>query len=163
LAPPTLAVLVALFLFGPLHDFSHGWEKTLFGQTLFGGTTPGALSLLGDLTVPLATLILGGTVGQTAARGWAGFANKGVALEVTLWKLVLIPALGWALIHFLPDVFADRSLRLLMMLEFAAPVAMNMAIFCQQHRLPMRLTPAVCLLTYAGCLLTVPFWCALVL
>jgi len=162
LAPPTLATLVALILFGPLRDVSHAWEHSLPGQMLFGVQNPGALSLLGDLTTPLATLVLGGTVGQTAARGLAGFSNKAIALEITLWKLLIIPAFGWAMIHFWPHIFADRSLRLMVMLQFAAPVAMNVAIFCQQYRLPMRLTPAVCLATYAGCLATVPFWCALV-
>ncbi len=163
LAPPTLATLVALVVFGALHDFSHGFSHTLVWNVLFGGASPGALALLGDLTTPLATLVLGGTIGQTAARGLAGFANKGVALEVSFWKMFALPALGFALIHFFPTVFADRSLRLMIMLQFAAPVAMNIAIFCQQYRLPMRLTPAVCLLTYALCLLTVPFWVALVL
>lgn len=163
LAPPTLATVLALILFGALHDFSHSFSGTLVWNVLFGGKSPGALALLGDLTTPLATLVLGGTIGQTAARGLAGFANKSVALEVTCWKLLALPALGWALIHFCPLLFADRSLRLMIMLQFAAPVAMNIAIFCQQYQLPMRLTPAVCLLTYAGCLLTVPFWVALVL
>jgi len=163
LAPPTLATVVALVLFGPLHDLSHVWEHSLPGQMLFGGGSPGVLPLLGDLTTPLATLVLGGTIGQTAARGLAGFSNKAIALEITLWKLLIIPAFGWAMISFLPHVFADRPLRLMVMLQFAAPVAMNVAIFCQQYRLPMRLTPAVCLATYAGCLATVPFWCALVL
>ncbi len=163
LAPPTLATIVALVLFGPLHDLSHGFEQTLPGQMLFGGKTPGALQLIGDLTVPLATLVLGGTIGQTAARGWAGFEGKVAALEVAFWKLLFIPALGWALIHVFPGVFADRALRLMTMLQFAAPVSMNMAIFCQQNQLQMRLTPAAYLACYGGCLLSVPFWCALVL
>jgi len=163
LAPPTLATVVALLLFGAFHDFAHGFSRTFAWQVLFGNQTPGVLGLLGDLTTPLATLVLGGTVGQTAARGWAGFSNKRVALEVCFWKLAALPALGWAIIHFFPLLFADRPLRLLIMLQFAAPVAMNVAIFCQQYKLPMRLTPAVCLLSYALCLLSVPFWVALVL
>lgn len=163
LSPPTLATFVALLLFGPLHDVSHSLMKTLPGQMLFGGQSPGALSLLGDLTVPLATLVLGGTIGQTSMGGFAGFGNKGVALEVVLWKLVLIPACGFAFIHSLPTLFTDNSLRLMVMLQFAAPSAMNVAIFCQQYRIPMKLTPAACLLCYALCLLTVPFWVALVL
>ncbi len=163
LAPPTIATILALFLFGIFHDAAHAFEKTLLGGMLFGNQAPGVLPLLGDLTVPLATLVLGGTIGQTAARGMKGFGNKGAALEVCFWKLVAIPALGFAFIHFLPAVFADRSLRLMVMLQFAAPVAMNVAIFCQQYNLEMRLTPAACLACYALCLLSVPFWCALVL
>lgn len=163
LAPPTLATIVALVAFGAFHRFSHGFSHSLGWNILFGGQSPGVLQLLGDLTTPLATLVLGGTVGQTAARGWAGFTNKGVAMEVNFWKLVAFPAAGFALIHFFPGLFADRSLRLMIMLQFAAPVAMNVAIFCQQYQLPMRLTPAVCLSCYALCLLSVPFWVALVL
>ncbi len=163
LAPTTLATLVALVAFGPLHAWAHAWMVTLPGVMLFGGRSPGALQLLGDLTTPLATLVLGGTIGQTAARGWAHFSGKTAALEVSFWKLLVFPAVGWLLIHLLPGLFAERALRLMVMLQFAAPVAMNVAIFCQQHRLPMRVTPAACLATYALCLLTVPFWCALVM
>ncbi len=163
LAPPTIVTIVALVFFGIFHDFSHGFSHTFTWQVIFGGQSSGVLGLLGDLTTPLATLVLGGTVGQTAARGWAGFSNKGVALEVCFWKLVAFPLVGLALIHFFPVLFADRSLRLMIMLQFAAPVAMNVPIFFQQYGLPMRLTPAVCLACYALCLLSVPLWVALVL
>jgi len=163
LAPPALVTIVALVVFGIFHDFSHGFSHTFGWQVIFGGQSPGVLALLGDLTTPLATLVLGGTVGQTAARGWVGFSNKGVAIEVCFWKLIAFPLVGLAIIHFFPMLFADRSLRLMIMLQFAAPVAMNVPIFFQQHGLPMRLTPAVCLACYALCLLTVPFWVALVL
>ncbi|RYX84160.1 hypothetical protein EON83_11665 [bacterium] len=163
MAPPTLATLVSLIVFGFFPGASHAFRETLIGGMLFGSRSPGALTLLGDLTVPLATLVLGGTIGQVSSRGLAGFGISAASLEVTLWKLVVIPACGWLLIHFFPSIFADRSLRLLTMLEFAAPVAMNVAIFCQQYQIPMKLTPVASLLCYALCLLTVPFWCALVI
>ncbi|BCM89399.1 hypothetical protein IAD21_01245 [Abditibacteriota bacterium] len=163
LAPPTLATFVALVLFGLLPGPSHAFQKTLLGGMLFGTDSPGALTLLGNLTVPLATLVLGGTIGQVSSRGLSGFGINGATIEIALWKLVLIPAVGWLIIHFIPGMFLDRSLRLLTMLEFSAPMAMNVAIFCQQYNIPMKLTPISCLFCYALCLLTVPFWCALVL
>ncbi len=163
LAPPTLATFVALVLFGLIPGPAHAFQKTLLGGMLFGTDSPGALALLGNLTVPLATLVLGGTIGQVSSRGLSGFGLNAATLEIALWKLILIPAVGYAIIHFLPGLFTDRSLRLLVMLEFAAPMAMNVAIFCQQYKIPMKLTPVSCLFCYALCLLTVPFWCALVL
>jgi predicted permease len=167
--PPTLWTLISLIVFGVFHSQTMGLRDSMFWQILIGGSSgnssPGVIQLIGDLTVPLATLVLGGTVAQTALSGIKGFTNKRAALEVNLWKLVALPAIGWAIIRFWPTPMfeQDQVLRLLIMLQFAAPVAVQVSVFCAQHGYPTRLVPAASVLSYTLCILTVPLWVALVL
>ena len=162
--PPTLATIFALVIFGFFHDAIAPLRTTHVWDVLLGGETPGAIALLGELTVPLATLILGGTIAATLVAKQQVRIGR-ASLETNAWKLVILPLLGWALIRFWPTPLfeQDRVLRLIVMLQFAAPSAMNIAVFCQQFGVPMRLTPAACLLGYVLCIVTVPLWISLVL
>jgi predicted permease len=167
--PPTLWTILSLIVFGVFHTQTMALRDSMIWQILIGGATgsgsPGVVQLIGDLTVPLATLVLGGTVAQTALTGIKGFTNKAAALEVNLWKLVVLPAIGWAIIRFWPTPMfqQDQVLRLLIMLQFAAPVAVQVSVFCAQHGYPTRLVPAASVLSYTLCILTVPLWVALIL
>lgn len=128
-----------------------------------GGKSPGAVQLIGDTTIPLATLLLGGTVAATLLQGPGGFGSYGAAIEVSLVKLVAMPLLGYLVLRYCPWInpTADASLALLLMLEFAAPPGTSLVVFCQQHSYPVRLIPAACLVSYLLCMVTVPFWVAL--
>ena len=163
LAPPTFWTIIALVLFGLLHHQTLGVRETLIWHSLLGnGATPGAVTLIGNATIPLATIVLGATVAQTVRAG--DFNNPRKAVEISFWKLAIWPLLGLAIIKFWPGpLFDDRVYRLLIMLEFSAPTSTTVAVFCQQHNYPMKLTPAVSLACYALCVVTVPFWIALVL
>ncbi len=160
LSPPLFATLISLGFFGLFHDFGHGFETSVPWQIFLGGDSPGALPLVGDLTVPLATLILGGAVAGTIGAK-SGAQDKWFAWEIAAWKLFFMPLCGYGLLRLFH--VEDPTLRLLWMLECAAPPAINVAVFCQQHGYPMRLIPVTCLLTYGLCIATVPFWVALVL
>ena len=167
-SPPTFVTFLALLLYGPFHDIAHRFDSSLLSQVLLGGGangSPGALQLVGDVTVPLATLVLGGAIAQTMSRSAPSAIGKRLPFEIAFWKLVFLPLCGWLLISMWPgDVFeSDRALRLLLILQFAAPPAINIAIFCQQHSYPMRLIPSASLLCYALGIVTVPFWVALIL
>ena len=164
LAPPTLWTLIALVVFGVFHGQTLGLREGLLWRSIIGGegVGPGAMQLVGDTTIPLATLVLGATVAQTVRA--RNFSNPRFAAEIAFWKLAIWPLVGLAIIKFWPTpLFDDRVLRLIIMLEFAVPVATNIAVFCQQHDYPMKLTPAASLACYALCVVTIPFWVALVL
>ncbi|RYG70525.1 hypothetical protein EON80_07765 [bacterium] len=162
LSPPMFATVTALGFFGLFHDLFHRFSASVPWRILLGGPdSSGALALIGDLTVPLATIVLGGAVAGTVAKGVSNVQGKRQALEISAWKLLFFPLCGYGLLKLFP--IDDQGLRLLIMLEFAAPPAINIAVFCQQHKFPMRLTPTTCLLCYALSMLTVPFWVALVL
>ena len=165
LAPPTLWTLISLVIFGLFHGQTLALRETLLWHSLIGGGAsgaPGAVALIGNATIPLATIVLGATIAQTVRAG--NVSQPRLAAEISFWKLAAWPLLGLALIKFWPGpLFDDRVLRLLVMLEFAAPTSTTVAVFCQQHNYPMKLTPAVSLVCYALCVLTIPFWIALVL
>ena len=162
LAPPTLWTIIALIVFGVFHQSTLAMRDGVAWRALIGGEAPGAMQLVGDTTIPLATIVLGATVAQTMRA--RNFNNPRWAAEIAFWKLAVWPLVGLALIHFWPTpLFEDRVLRLLVMLEFAVPPATNIAVFCQQHNYPMKLTPAASLICYGLCVLTIPIWVALVL
>jgi predicted permease len=167
--PPTVAVVLSLLLFGLFHDVSHRFQGTPVWDLLFATKPPGAVQLIGDLTVPLATVVLGGSIAATARQGAGGLRSLGhkrAALEVALMKLVVAPVIGYVVLR-LSGALGGTSdtakvLALLLMLEFASPPAINIAVFCQQHNYKMKLIPGACLLCYILSLVTVPFWVAMV-
>ncbi len=165
LAPPTLWTIISLIVFGLFHAQTLFMRDSLLWHSIIGGGVggaPGAIQLIGDTTIPLATIVLGATIAQTVRAG--NFSNPRLAGEVAFWKLAAWPLLGLALIKFWPGpLFDDRVLRLIIMLEFSVPVSTNIVVFCQQKNYQMKLMPAASLACYALCILTIPFWIALIL
>ena len=165
LAPPTLWTIISLIAFGLFHPQTLWMRDSLLWHSIIGGAAggaPGAIQLIGDTTIPLATIVLGATIAQTVRAGH--FSNRRLAGEVAFWKLAAWPLIGLAIIKFWPGpLFDDRVLRLIIMLEFSVPVSTNIVVFCQQKNYPMKLMPAASLACYALCILTIPFWIALVL
>ncbi|HEY0075016.1 MAG TPA: AEC family transporter [Abditibacteriaceae bacterium] len=167
LTPSFVATVGSLIVFGALHDWVHLANGSLIWQVLFGegvpgtpGSKPGALQHLGDLTVPLATLTMGGSIAVNVRGSLAEIPFKRAALEVTFVKLVIYPLLGYFLVRqFLPA--DDHVVWTLLMLEFAAPPALALAVFSQQYGYTMKIIPAACLISYIFCLFTVPFFVAL--
>jgi len=163
ISPPTIATLAALVIYGLFHDFSHRFDNALLVQILIGGRSPGALQLIGDITTPLATIVLGGTIASQLRHGTGGIGSKRAAFEVSMVKLLVLPAIGYTLLRYCTflNPTGDATLALLLMLEFAAPPGVNVAVFLQQHGYPARLLPSACLISYVACLITVPLWVAL--
>lgn len=162
LTPPFIATVSALLLYGALHDWMHAWDGSLAVQILFGEDKPGgalgAMQQIGDTTVPLATITLGGSIAVNV-RGQ--LQNTRAVGEIVAMKLVVVPLLGYfMLLAWLGR--GDYVVWLLLMLQFASPPAIALAVFAQQHGHRMRLIPAACLLSYIFCLVTVPFFVALV-
>ena len=165
LVPPTLWTIIALIVFGLFHEQTLLLRDSLLWHSFVGNAksgAPGALQLVGDTTIPLATIALGAAIAQTMREG--NFANPRLAAQVAFWKLAAWPLVGLLLIKFWPGpLFDDRVLRLIVMLEFSVPVSTAIVVFCQQHNYPMKLMPAASLACYALCVVTIPFWVALVL
>lgn len=166
LTPPFVATVGSLLLYGLFHDVLHRWDGSLPIQVLFGDAGPGGktgfMQQIGDLTVPLATISLGGSI---AASMRNRMEYKRAALEVTAMKMVIYPLLGYFLLLWWlgpPQTPADNVIWVLMMLQFTAPPAINLNVFTQQHGYPTRLIPTACLLCYIACLFTVPFFLALI-
>jgi len=166
LTPPFVATIGSVILYTVLHDFLHQWDGSLPFQVLFGDGQPGGktgfMQQIGDLTVPLATISLGGSI---AIGMKTKIEYKRAALEVTAMKMVIYPLLGFFLLLWLlgpPKTAEEHALWSLLMLQFAAPPAININVFAQQHGFNSRLIPTACLLCYLVCLFSVPFFIALI-
>lgn len=170
LTPPFCATIFALIFYGLLHDWTHGFNDTIPMQVLFGdseGGDVGAVQLIGDLTVPLATILLGASIAESVRGRMADFTGKRVAVEVALVKMLVYPGLGYGLLHFVGTLDGSQYWRhptvmLLLILQFASPPATGLSVFAQQHGYPTKFIPLACLISYLVCLLTVPFFVALV-
>jgi predicted permease len=172
LTAPFVATVGSLLLYGLLHDWVHGFNDTLPMRVLFGDATPGgdvgAMQLIGDLTVPLATILLGASVADSLRGPLSNIEGKRAALEVTFVKMILYPLLGflllrWASTHLAWPMLNDPVVQLLVMLQFASPPAIALSVFSQQNGYNMKFIPLTCLISYIVCLFSVPFWVALVL
>jgi predicted permease len=171
LTPPFCATLVSLVLYGLLHDWMHGFNDTLPMQVLLGGSMAGsnvgAVQMIGDLTVPLATLLLGASIADAVRGRFSDLEGKRAALEVTGVKMLLYPVLGYGLLqlgaHLSQATFwHDSTVRILLILQFASPPAVALSVFAQEHGYRAKFIPLACLICYIVCLLTVPVFVALV-
>lgn len=171
LTPPFCATVFSVAFFGLFHDWVHGFNETIPLQVLFGDAARagdvGAVQLIGDLTVPLATILLGASIADSLRGPIADFEGKRAALEVTLVKMVLYPAVGYGILRFvggLPgmEYWADPTVQVLLMLQFASPPAVALSVFANQHGYAMKFIPLACFISYVVCLVTVPFFVALV-
>lgn len=85
------------------------------------------LKMLGDCTLPLAMLVVGGNLGQIRL----GRVNKRGIILLSLAKLVILPALGLMLIlkFKLPQL-----LGLLILMELAVPPAMSLGVIIRHYK-----------------------------
>lgn len=171
LTPPLGATIFALVFYGLLHDWTHGFNDTIPMQVLFGdsegGSDVGAVQLIGDLTVPLATILLGASIADSVRGRLSDMSGKRAALEVTLMKMVIYPAIGYGLLRFIgtldgTEYWRDSTVLVLLILQFASPPAIALSVFAQQHGYPAKFIPLACLISYIVCLVTVPLFVALV-
>lgn len=170
LTPPFVATLFSLIVYGLGHHWIHQFDGSFIIQVLLGsrsaapGTAAsvGAMQQIGDLTIPLAMLVLGGSI---AANVQGRIEFKRAVAATTLMKLVIMPILGYIILRFAmgQPTPENTAIYVLLMLQFCAPPGTNLTIFSQQYGYKMRLIPAVCLASYILCLITVPFFVALVL
>lgn len=168
--PPFVATLFSLIVYGLGHHWIHQFDGSFLIQVLFGSRSAaigsaasiGAMQQIGDLTIPLAMLVLGGAI---AANVQGRIEFKRAVAATTLMKLVIMPILGYVILRFAMGhpTPQNTAIYVLLMLQFCAPPGTNLTIFSQQYGYKMRLIPAVCLASYILCLATVPFFVALVL
>ena len=164
--PPFCATIGSVLLFSLGHDFLHQFDNSLPWHVMFGDEkSVGAVQLIGDLTVPLATIVLGASIGADLQGKLSELQWKRATLEVMFVKMLLYPFIGWLVMRaFLPPISqgGDTVIWVLLMLEFASPPAINVPVFARQHDYQMRYIPAACLLSYGVGMLTIPFWIALI-
>ncbi len=117
-----------------------------------------AVEMIGQAAVPVATVVLGASLGavrlELARRLWD-------ALRLLLVKLGLLPAATVALLLALDLAAVDPLLARFLVIEAAAAPAANIILMVRTYGGHEREISSHMLLAYASCALTLPAWIAL--
>ncbi|WP_300668350.1 AEC family transporter [Desulfoluna sp.] len=114
--------------------------------------------LLGSATIPLATFILGATLGEVRFKSlppWHGL------LRLSFVKFGFIPLATWACISAFH--LADRNplVASLFMIQAAAAPATNLILQARAYNGRTEILGGAMLICYAVCLFAIPFWLTL--
>ncbi len=141
-SPPVIATLISLiFIF-------FGLNKLVPDALLK------PLRMVGDCTVPLAMLVVGGNL----ALIHLGHIHKKAMSLVILAKLIILPALGlWLVVKFrLPELIG-----LLILMQLAVPSATNLSIITRHYKKEDLLVSQGIFLTHVVSLVTLPLFLSL--
>ena len=114
-------------------------------------------SLLGDATVPMATFVLGATLGGISFKKWPSFIN---ILRVSIVKFVILPvATILILIYF--DIYKEYPfLSDFLIIQSAAAPATAIILQVKTYGGNEQKISSMMLITYVICLFAMPFWLA---
>uniref|UniRef100_M4EAP8 Auxin efflux carrier component n=1 Tax=Brassica campestris TaxID=3711 RepID=M4EAP8_BRACM len=123
-APSTIAALIALGI-GLIPTL----RKLLIGNTAPLRVIEDSVSLLGEGTIPLLTLIIGGNL----LKGLRGSGmHKSVILGVVVVRYVLLPIIGVLIVqgaHYLGLITSEPLYQFVLLLQYVVPPAMNLGSF----------------------------------
>lgn len=142
--PPLIATVGALIV------AALGWDRYIPAAVLL------PLRWLGECSVPLIMLVLGGMLAEYTGRGTGAWA---VVARLTVARLIVMPALVMAGLRL---VETDRLLALVLVIEAAVPPATSLVIIARRYRSPQE--PWVAqgiVVTYLASLVTLPCCLAL--
>ena len=108
-----------------------------------------AVAMAGDCTMPLAMFVVGGNI---AAIKLLKVDTRAIPLMV-LVKLILLPALGLALVYALK---LNGPLGLLLVLQLAMPPATNLSVLARQYRQEDQLVSQGIFFGHVAGLVTIP-------
>ena len=116
------------------------------------------VSMLGNATVPVATLILGATLG---ALPWKFKPIIGDLAWVVVIKMIAVPAIVFMALYHSSLAANYPLLSKLLILEAAAPPATALIIQIRRYGGDQEKAGTIILFSYFACLLLIPFWLAL--
>ncbi|CAA7020074.1 unnamed protein product [Microthlaspi erraticum] len=129
-APSTIAALIALAV-GLIPTL----RKLLVGNTAPLRVIEDSVSLLGEGTIPLLTLIVGGNLlGGLRGSGM----HRSVIMGVVFMRYVLLPILGVFIVkgaHHLGLVSSEPLYQFVLLLQYVVPPAMNLGLFLQTQKI----------------------------
>ncbi|MCH6256163.1 AEC family transporter [Puniceicoccaceae bacterium K14] len=113
------------------------------------------LSFVGGATVPVATFILGATLGGMKIdfrKYWKD------TLFVSFKKLIVVPAIALLLMTLIPWTYSTPLISLLLILQASSPPATSLAIQCQAYGGNTERIASILLGSYILCIFTIPMW-----
>lgn len=113
------------------------------------------LGFIGDGTVPIATFVLGATLGGLKidfAKYWRD------TLFVSVKKLIIVPGIVVFLMTLIPWTHSTPIITLLLVLQAASPPATSLAIQSQAYGGNTDRIASILLGSYLLCIVTIPMW-----
>ena len=109
-----------------------------------------SLSYLGNITTPLAMLIIGSSFSSMSSFKVSSVLQM---IRFIIIKLLVLPVLYWYILGFLN---ISRDLQILLVLLTAMPVASNVVIYANIYRKNVGLATQASVLTSIICVITIP-------
>ena len=126
-------------------------------RSLIPGTVASSVKLLGSATIPVATFVLGGSLGGLTHRFREHLSDAVRSLGV---KLVIIPLLT-VLVMAVTDLRrTDPTLALMLVLQGASAPATNIILQLTTYGGNLERSGTIILLGYIGAAFAMPFWVA---
>lgn len=127
-------------------------------DALIPGPLLSAVDLVGSAAVPVATFVLGAVLGSVQVRIRHHFAD---ALRAIAVKLVLLPALTVAALHFSGLRAANPLLAEFFVIEAGVAPAVALILQVRTYGGDERAIGTVMVISYAACTLSLPTWVAI--
>jgi len=115
------------------------------------------ISLIGSATVPMATFILGATLGGISLKIWPKLTD---IFKVLLIKYILIPGITIGVLFFFNIQAYSPLLASFLILEAAAAPATNIIVMIRKYGGDIQQVGSMMLVSYFIAILAMPFWMA---
>ncbi|MFA5062853.1 MAG: AEC family transporter [Candidatus Omnitrophota bacterium] len=139
LSMPVMATLVSLIV------IALGWNKFVPDAVIK------PLRMLGDSTLPLAMLVVGGNLAELNLRD----IDKKTMSFLILSKMILLPALGVAVV----SIFGiPKLIALLIIIQLAMPSAVTLSVILRNYKKEDLLASQGILLTHIASVITIPLF-----
>lgn len=139
LSLPVIATLVSLIV------IALGWNKFVPDAVVK------PLRMLGDSTLPLAMLVVGGNLAELNLKN----INKQAISLLILAKMLILPAIGLALIIIFN---IPRLVGLLILIQLAMPSAVTLSVILRNYKKEDLLVSQGILLTHLASVITIPLF-----
>ena len=116
-----------------------------------------SVSLVGEATIPVSNIVLGATLGTISFKVWPSLIDL---LKITSIKFFFIPLATVIVLHFLGLKESNSLLASLMVIESAAAPATALILQVRSYGGDKQTIGSMMLISYAICLLAIPFWIA---
>ncbi|MEQ8819961.1 MAG: AEC family transporter [Sumerlaeia bacterium] len=157
-SPPVTGLLIGAVLAGiaPLAQAA----RDVPSAPLWAQIVVDTLQTIAQAMAPLAMMLLGMLIGRSELR--RVLTLRSVAIP-SLWRLIVAPALVYAAMELGPLGWIGSLVGLVLLVEAAAPPAVNLGVAARRYGGDWETTSSVMLPMYALSLLTIPVWVALAL
>ncbi|MCF6366954.1 MAG: AEC family transporter [Bacteroidales bacterium] len=145
ITPPAIANILSLLL-------------VLLGlQDIFPAFFTDSVSLVGEAAVPVATFVLGATLGTASLRKFPKIWN---IIRVIFVKYVLLPVTTIAVLLWLKVADTNPLLADFFVIQAAAAPATGLILQVRTYGGDVQKVAEMMVITYIACLLALPFWIA---